>query len=169
MELKPTMEVLGQALHTSCNPFTIAISDNGTIFVLIQLNYKNNTMKNLFKTIALFFALITVSLTFAQTPGAHDAQVAEFETLVKGGKGTILDVRTPKEFAEGHIDGAVNINYFDKDFSSQVANLDKNKPVYIYCHSGGRSAKAMSIMKGAGFTTLYTLTGGYLAWKAAHK
>lgn len=126
-------------------------------------------MKNLFKISALLIALVIGSVSYAQTPGTHDAQVAEFETLVKGGKGIILDVRTPKEFSEGHIDGAININYFDKDFADQVAKLDHSKPIYVYCHSGGRSAKAMTIMSGAGFTTIYNLLGGYTAWKAAHK
>ena len=96
-------------------------------------------------------------------------KVAEFEKLANAGKGTILDVRTPKEYAEGHVNGSVNINYFDKDFKDQVGKLDKAKPVYVYCHSGGRSSKAMNIMKSQGFTTIYNLTGGYAAWKNLHK
>lgn len=126
-------------------------------------------MKNIFKTLTLLIALFIGTTTIAQQPGTHDVQVAEFENLVKGGKGTVLDVRTPKEFEEGHIDGAVNINYFDKDFADQVGKLDKSKPVYVYCHSGGRSAKAMTIMKDKGFTSVYNLVGGFTAWKAVHK
>jgi len=114
-------------------------------------------------------ALFVSASSFAQTPGFHDVQVAEFEKLATAGGGTILDVRTPKEYAEGHINGSVNINYFDKDFKDQVGKLDSSKPVYVYCHSGGRSSKAMSIMKGEGFTTVYNLTGGYSAWKNVHK
>jgi len=126
-------------------------------------------MKNLLKTVVLAITLITGYSATAQQPGYHDVQVSEFETLVKAGAGTVLDVRTPKEFAEGHLNGAVNINYFDKDFKAQVAKLDKSKPVYVYCHSGGRSAKAMTIMQGEGFKTVYNLTGGYSAWKSVHK
>lgn len=126
-------------------------------------------MKNLFKTFALLIALILGSSAYAQTPGTHDVQVAEFETLIKGGKGIILDVRTPKEFEEGHIDGAININYFLPDFNDQVAKLDKSKPIYVYCHTGSRSTKAMKIMSESGFTTVYNLVGGHVAWKAAHK
>lgn len=126
-------------------------------------------MKNILKTIALVLTLFVGSSALAQEPGYHDVQVAAFEKLVNGGKGTVLDVRTPKEYTEGHLNGSVNINYFDKDFKDQVAKLDKSKPVYVYCHSGGRSAKAMTIMKGEGFTTVYNLTGGYSAWKAVHK
>ncbi len=117
----------------------------------------------------MVFALFVSATILAQTPGFHDVKVAEFEKLAKAGKGTILDVRTPKEYAEGHVNGSVNINYFDKDFKDQVGKLESTKPVYVYCHSGGRSSKAMNIMKSQGFTTIYNLTGGYAAWKNLHK
>jgi len=126
-------------------------------------------MKNWIKIIAMVFTLFISGTTLAQTPGFHDVKVAEFEKLAKAGKGTILDVRTPKEYAEGHVNGSVNINYFDKDFKDQVGKLESTKPVYVYCHSGGRSSKAMNIMKSQGFTTIYNLTGGYAAWKNLHK
>ena len=96
-------------------------------------------------------------------------QVAEFEKLTNAGKGTTLDVRTPKEYVEGHLKGSINMNYFDKDFKDQLGKLDKAKPVYVYCHSGGRSSKAMSIMKSQGFTAVYNLTGGYAGWKNLHE
>jgi len=126
-------------------------------------------MKNWIKITAMVFTLFIGATIFAQTPGFHDVKVAEFEKLTKAGKGTILDVRTPKEYAEGHVNGSVNINYFDKDFKDQVGKLERAKPVYVYCHSGGRSSKAMNIMKSQGFTTVYNLTGGYAAWKNLHK
>ena len=126
-------------------------------------------MKNWIKITAMVFTLFISGTTLAQTPGFHDVKVAEFEKLANAGKGTILDVRTPKEYAEGHVNGSVNINYFDKDFKDQVGKLDSTKPVYVYCHSGGRSSKAMNIMKSQGFKTIYNLTGGYAAWKNVHK
>jgi phage shock protein E len=126
-------------------------------------------MKNWIKITAMVFTLFISATILAQTPGFHDVKVAEFEKLAKAGKGTILDVRTPKEYAEGHVNGSVNINYFDKDFKDQVGKLESTKPVYVYCHSGGRSSKAMNIMKSQGFTTIYNLTGGYAAWKNLHK
>ena len=108
-------------------------------------------------------------IILAQSPGFHDVKVAEFEKLAKAGNGTTLDVRTPKEYDEGHLKGSINMSYFDKDFKNQVGKLDKDKPVYVYCHSGGRSSKAMNIMKSQGFTAVYNLTGGYAAWKNLHK
>ena len=126
-------------------------------------------MKNWIKVTGMVFTLFISATILAQTPGFHDVKVAEFEKLTKAGKGTILDVRTPKEYAEGHVSGSVNINYFYKDFKDQVGKLERAKPVYVYCHSGGRSSKAMNIMKSQGFTTIYNLTGGYAAWKNLHK
>ena len=126
-------------------------------------------MKNWIKITTIVFALFLSATSFAQTPGFHDVKVSEFENLANAGKGTILDVRTSKEYAEGHLNGSLNINYFDKDFKDQVGKLDSAKPVYVYCHSGGRSSKAMTIMKSQGFTTVYNLTGGYAAWKNLHK
>ena len=126
-------------------------------------------MKNWIKVTGMVFTLFISATILAQTPGFHDVKVAEFEKLAKAGKGTILDVRTPKEYAVGHVNGSVNINYFDKDFKDQVGKLESTKPVYVYCHSGGRSSKAMNIMKSQGFTTIYNLTGGYAAWKNLHK
>ena len=126
-------------------------------------------MKNWIKITAIVLAFFVSASLFAQTPGFHDVKVAEFKKLAKAGKGSILDVRTPKEYDEGHLKGSINMSYFDKDFKNQVGKLDKAKPVYVYCHSGGRSSKAMSIMKSEGFKTIYNLNGGYAAWKNLHE
>lgn len=75
-----------------------------------------------------------------------------------------LDVRTPEEFKDGHIEGAVLINLFDEDFKEQVDALDKEKPVYIYCRSGNRSQKAGNILIQMGFKQVYDIEEGYLGW-----
>ncbi|WP_374166539.1 rhodanese-like domain-containing protein [Arcticibacter sp. MXS-1] len=77
---------------------------------------------------------------------------------------TLLDARTPAEFAKGHIAGAVNINVKDSTFSAQIKTLDKSKPVYVYCRSGVRSAKAAEVLKNEGFAQIYNLKGGIQAW-----
>jgi rhodanese-related sulfurtransferase len=74
-------------------------------------------------------------------------------------------VRTAQEFSEGHLDNALNIDYYASDFQDMVSTLDKEQPVYVYCRSGGRSAKAAEIMKNSGFKVIYDLKGGYMAWK----
>lgn len=76
----------------------------------------------------------------------------------------LVDVRTPEEFEEGHIDGAININVNDEAFKEQISKLDKSKPVFVYCRSGKRSAAAAAEMSKAGFKQVYDLEGGILNW-----
>ena len=78
----------------------------------------------------------------------------------------LIDVRTPQEFASGHLENAVNINYFDSDFTAQLKTLDKNKTVYLYCKSGRRSANAAEKLEDMGFVKIYDLEGGILNWQA---
>lgn len=77
----------------------------------------------------------------------------------------LLDVRTPKEFEEGQIAGAVNINLFSNDFENQVNNLDKQKKVYVYCRSGKRSKKASRIMEKLGFSDIKDVDGGFRVYQ----
>jgi rhodanese-related sulfurtransferase len=88
----------------------------------------------------------------------------EFKTLIKAGKGQLLDVRTPSEFNAGHIKTADNIDFTGSYFREKVAKLDREKPVLIYCHSGNRSGKASLILKELGFKEVYDLQGGYSNW-----
>jgi len=78
-----------------------------------------------------------------------------------------LDVRTPGEFTEGHIVGAINVDYYEDDFAEQIAQLDKSKTYAIYCRTGVRSANAMRIMYDKGFHKIYNILGGTYAWAAS--
>lgn len=78
----------------------------------------------------------------------------------------IIDVRTPEEYAGGHIEQARNMDWNNPDFGSQAATLDHSKPVFIYCLSGGRSAAAAAELRKKGFKTVHELTGGMLSWRA---
>lgn len=135
-------------------------------------------MKILITIIAgTFLSFIAVSYSVAQSPSVirhlhqyvitKDVDVNEFKELIDENKGTILDVRTKDEITSGIIKGAIHIDYYSSDFKEQLEQLDKNKPVYVYCASGGRSSGAMNKMKGMGFTTIYNLEGGMGAWKAS--
>ena len=73
---------------------------------------------------------------------------------------TVIDVRTPAEYAAGHVDGAVNVDVESPDFAEQLATLDKAGTYAVYCHSGRRSAMATDQMAQAGFTNVYNLSGG---------
>jgi len=76
----------------------------------------------------------------------------------------LIDVRTPKEYDEGHIENAKLIDFLSEGFKENIQELDKNKPVYLYCRSGGRSGKASKLMLELGFTQIVDLKGGYMAW-----
>jgi rhodanese-related sulfurtransferase len=92
---------------------------------------------------------------------------SQFRSGIAAGNVQILDVRTPEELREGKIDGSININFYDRNFKEQVAKLDKNIPVYVYCRSGARSQQAMEVLRELGFTVVYELKGGYMNYNKA--
>jgi rhodanese-related sulfurtransferase len=79
----------------------------------------------------------------------------------------VLDVRTPPEFAEGHISGATNIDFNADDFAANLAKLDPTKQYLLHCKSGNRSSKALTVMQGQGFRNIVHMTDGFDAWKNA--
>jgi rhodanese-related sulfurtransferase len=79
----------------------------------------------------------------------------------------VLDVRTPEEFAEGHLDGAVLVDFYDADFADQLAALDPEVPYLVYCQSGNRSGQTLSMMEQIGFESAVDVDGGIVAWSAA--
>ena len=79
----------------------------------------------------------------------------------------VLDVRTPEEFAAGHLEGAVMIDFQSPSFAADVVALGEETPVFVYCRSGNRSAQAVAAMTQLGFTDLTELDGGIVAWEAA--
>ena len=81
----------------------------------------------------------------------------------------LVDVRTPKEFGEGHIFGAVLMDVKAAGFDSLILVLDKARPVFVYCRSGRRSLDAADILEKNGFKSVYDLGGGINAWKAQGK
>lgn len=99
--------------------------------------------------------------------GFDSVNVAKAKELVKDKTVLIVDVRTPQEFKAGHINGAVNIDYYDAKFMENIKKLSRSKSLLIYCRSGGRSAKASAKITPLKFKKVYNLTGGYNAWKSA--
>jgi rhodanese-related sulfurtransferase len=77
----------------------------------------------------------------------------------------LVDVRSEDEYSVSHLKDAQNICVTNDDFEEKVAGLDKNKPVYVYCQKGGRSARAAEILKELGFTKVYDLQGGIENWE----
>ena len=116
------------------------------------------------------FALIASVLLLAgcsSSTGAIDLGVSEFSTKVAEAGVITLDVRTPIEFAEGHIEGARLIDFQSGNFENDIAALDKNATYAVYCRSGNRSGQAVKVMQDAGFKNIYNLNGGVIDWANA--
>ena len=95
----------------------------------------------------------------------ENVNVEQFADLIENGpEGLLLDVRTDREFSMGHIKGASQIDFYRNDFQEELAKLDPDVPVYVYCRSGNRSGQAAKMMKQMGFKTVYNLQGGIGAW-----
>ncbi|OFX60069.1 MAG: hypothetical protein A2046_16455 [Bacteroidetes bacterium GWA2_30_7] len=120
-------------------------------------------MKNI-KLLILIF-LQACSQMYSQK--SENITVQKFKEYCDSGKGIILDVRTPGEYTKGHIEGATHINIADKAFENKINLMQKDKPIYVYCLSGGRSASASQILKKNGFKEVYNLDGGILSWQKA--
>ena len=99
--------------------------------------------------------------------GFKNVNVQEFEKLRGDNKNVILDVRTPKEYAAGHMHGAVNIDFNAADFDKKIAALDAKKTYLVHCAAGVRSAKACDKLSKLRFPNLYNLEGGMRAWEKA--
>ncbi len=89
--------------------------------------------------------------------------------IIKKNKGNknfiIIDVRQPNEYNQGHIQNAILINYYSKNFKEQIAKLDRDKIYVIYCRSGSRSGRTLKLMKQLNFKTVYNIYGGIMNWE----
>ena len=78
----------------------------------------------------------------------------------------VMDVRTPEEYDDGHVEDALLLNIKSKDFEDELEGMDKNKKYFVYCKTGRRSDKAVNLMNKHGFTEIYHIVGGIEKWKA---
>lgn len=76
----------------------------------------------------------------------------------------IIDVRTPQEYQSGHLDGAINLDYYSDGFLNNLTSLDKNSTYLIYCRRGIRGGSALEMMRGLGFKEVYNIAGGLTKW-----
>lgn len=115
---------------------------------------------------------LIAGLLLALTSLRSPAQVVKLtsqqaDSLLRATPGLqLLDVRTPTEFAAGHLKAARNIDIRDSTFIRQLAQLDRSRPILVYCLVGGRSAKAATLLADAGFERIYDMQGGYSKWSA---
>lgn len=107
-------------------------------------------------------AEVTSTIATVKTISAEDAA-----QLVDKKNVTVLDLRTPEEFAEGHIAGALNINYHDENFETKIAELDRDASYVFHCHSGGRSGNTEKLLQRLGFTNANHMKSGIAGWREA--
>ncbi len=120
------------------------------------------------KLIASFAALIFLAgCSSTRSATTVNLNVSEFSQKITEPDVIILDVRTPEEFASGHIEGALNIDFNSGDFANEITRLNPSENYAIYCRSGSRSGQAASIMHKAGFHDVSNLNGGVIDWTNA--
>jgi len=107
----------------------------------------------------------------AATTDRKELSVDEAHALIAANKANpnfiIIDVRTPEEYAAGHIENSVNIDYNSASFQEEIEKLDKNKTYLVYCRTGVRSTAASYTLVQSGFTSVYHINGGLVDWQAA--
>jgi rhodanese-related sulfurtransferase len=125
---------------------------------------------NLFALSLLTLTLFIACDSVTPAEGFELLSCKDFDEKVKETKSVqLIDVRTADEFAGGTIGSAVNIDFFGENFKEEMAKLDLERPVFVFCKSGGRSGKASAICKELGFKAIYDLDGGYTAWSQYEK
>jgi len=99
-----------------------------------------------------------------------DLSPAKADSLIqahaKDSKFLLLDVRTPEEFAMGHLPGARLVDFHSAGFQDEIGKLPRQAPIFLYCRSGNRSGQALRLMEGMGFTDVRHLAGGINLWQA---
>jgi rhodanese-related sulfurtransferase len=116
------------------------------------------TVKKLLALVAVLGALVLTGCGSSGSVTSVDA--ATFLSNASQPGVVVVDVRTPAEYAAGHVKDAVNIDVEDASFDGQIAKLDKATTYAVYCRSGNRSKVATDAMDKAGFTKVYNLSGG---------
>ncbi|WP_366187075.1 rhodanese-like domain-containing protein [Flavobacterium ovatum] len=118
----------------------------------------------------LIFLIPAFILLSCQKQHSQNRTIVDAATFSKKIEATekpqIIDVRTPEEFEEEHLISAKNINWNGDNFDTEAEKLDKSKPVFVYCKSGGRSKKASAKLTELGFENIYELDGGFLQWSS---
>ena len=121
-------------------------------------------MKKLVLILAFFSTLFGVSCQPNETVTVLNPE--QYKDAIMKEEIQLVDVRTPEEYQAGYIKDAVNIDFYEQEkFREAFEEFDKNKPIYLYCRSGGRSHKAANMLVEMGFKEIYDLEGGYLNWQ----
>jgi rhodanese-related sulfurtransferase len=127
----------------------------------------------LIRSVILLTGIMLILSTFScSSTNAQSAQIkrianAELEELLKKPEVQLIDVRTPQEYSQSHLTNAQLIDFLRPDFKEKISQLDKEKPIVVYCAVGGRSLQATEVLKSAGFKEIYDLKRGIRGWITA--
>ena len=116
------------------------------------------------KSLFLFFVAVSFGSCGQKPVPYQNIDNKKFSVLMTESNATILDVRTPEEFQQGHIPHAALINLRDENFSEELDSLDKSKTYLVYCGSGTRSSKASAMLCEKGFKNIFNLENGFKRW-----
>lgn len=120
------------------------------------------------KILIIAFIFINAGLqTFSQNIETTQLSSTAFKEYIESGQGVLLDVRTQREFDNGHIENAGQLNYYALDFRKRLLLLPKDQPIYLYCNTGYRSDRAASFLVSNGYTQVYNLQHGIMEWELA--
>jgi|SRR3989344_4075925 len=128
--------------------------------ILVAVISSGNNVNNVPNTAA-------PALAGAVQNSAENLPVSDFKEKISDGEVIVIDVRTPEEYESGHLKGALNLDFYDSAFPTNLEKLDKTKRYAIYCRSGNRSGKALQMMKERGIRDAVDLQGGLTAWLSA--
>jgi rhodanese-related sulfurtransferase len=118
------------------------------------------------KVIGLIAAVLLLA-GCSSSSSANNLSVTEFSAKAAETGVITLDVRTPGEYAEGHLQNAQLIDFQSGNFENEILSLDKNATYAVYCRSGNRSGQAVKVMQDAGFTNVFNMNGGVIDWTNA--
>lgn len=130
--------------------------------------------RSLISVFLLTFSLFSAPISLAEDPADTDVAKIDVngarEYVGSSDDAVIMDVRTPAEYDMSHIPDAINLNVQDDAFAEMAADLDRDDTYIVHCTKNpvdGRSARALVTLQELGFKNLYSLEGGYIAWKEA--
>jgi rhodanese-related sulfurtransferase len=153
-----------------------------------RLSGKDRTIREMFARRALIASAAAVAISLTACGGSDSASTPEpsaspapdasgirvvsaseaAATIAEAPENlVILDVRTQEEFDEGHIEGAVMLDFYREDFAQELAKFDPEVPYVLYCRSGNRSSGARAIMADLGFQSVEDIDGGIVGWQEA--
>lgn len=121
-----------------------------------------NTMK---QTVFLVVLFLILSCNTSTKNNEVIELLTPTEFKMQSQSATLVDIRTPQEFQQGHIENAINIDFYNRNFLSNFKQFNKNEPLFIYCRSGNRTSQAASKLAEMGFRKVYDLKNGINNWK----